>query len=74
MTVKELIEQLQTCNPNAEVIGYTDTGEQDFVIYDVEPIIIRSNDPDRDEKIAYCGGWSVVEEEFLDKPIVYLKG
>lgn len=74
MTVKELIEQLQSCDPNAEVIGYTDTGEQDFIVCDVEPITINSNDPDRDEKIAYCGGWSIVEEEFLDKPIVYLKG
>lgn len=68
MKVKELIEKLKQCNPEAEVIGYNHSAEIDYTIGQVEEI--ESVDPWNN--VHYCGGYSVVEEEFVDKPIVYL--
>lgn len=35
MTVKELIEKLQQCNPNSLVAGYSYEGECDFLVEEV---------------------------------------
>jgi hypothetical protein len=75
MTVRELIAKLQRCNPNAIVVGYDDLQEQDFIVERIEEIPCVPNpeeDEDYEEVVRYCGGFCIVEEECIGKPIVYL--
>ena len=67
MKVKELIKQLENCDPNATVILYVN--EFDAEIYDVEPIPVVTIDD-----VEYDVGWSIVEDTYLGKSIVYIKG
>ena len=67
MKVKELIKQLENCDPNATVILYVN--EYDAEVYDVEPIPFADVD-----NMEYDTGWSIVENMYLGKSIVYIKG
>ena len=67
MKVKELIKLLEECDPNATIILYVN--EYDAEIYDVEPIPVVTMDD-----IEYDTGWSIVEDTYLGKSIVYIKG
>lgn len=74
MTVRELIAKLQKCNPNAIVVGYDDLQEQDFIVERIEeiPCVPGTEEEDYEEVVRYCGGFCIVEEECIGKPIVYL--
>lgn len=74
MTVKELIAKLQGCNPDAIVVGYDDLQEQDFIVDSIEeiPCVPGTEEDDYEVFVRYCGGFCIVEEECIGKPIVYL--
>lgn len=70
MTVKELIQKLQKCDPNAIVVGYDYIQESDFIIDDVESKVFTPNDI-KNEEYNYTKCDSVVEMHSL-RNIVYL--
>ena len=68
MKVKELIEKLKKCNPEAEVIGYNGLTEDDF-----EVRYIDNNDPLKESDVYYCQGDSYAEN-YVGQPVVYIYG
>lgn len=71
MKVKDLINELCKHDPNAEVIIYHNAEECDGVVDYTEAV---NNVDVSKEDAHYCKGYSVVEEEFVGKNIVYLIG
>lgn len=69
MRVKDLIKKLSKLNPDARVILYLELGEQDGEIEDVEYIPHLTHN-----HIEYVCTLDAVAENYLGKPIVYLKG
>lgn len=72
MKVKDLIEKLQACDPDAEVIGYNYSAEMDFFVNEVDEVINVNEEHVEDGHIHYCGDFSVVLEECMHQNIVYL--
>lgn len=71
MKVKDLINELRKHDPEAEVIMYHNTEECDGVVDYTEAV--NNVDEDTLDK-HYCKGFSVVEDNYISKNIVYLIG
>lgn len=70
MTVKELIEDLKKCDPDAVVVAYDNIEECDFEV----GLVFQkhyTDDEIKHEKYRYVKGDSVIAEKKLNK-IVYL--
>jgi len=70
MKVKDLIVKLLVCNPEAEVFGYGEISEEDFIVNNIKQVPIVRVDGD---DIEYNGAGEVSIEYFLGKPIIYLE-
>lgn len=58
MTVKELIDALSNCEPNAKVYGYNEREEGDFEVYKVDEFTKITEDD-----LPYCKSSSEIEED-----------
>lgn len=66
MKVKDLIEQLKHCNPDAEVIAYNIDHYLDITVDIVEECDVLNED-----NIRYTDGCSYAED-YIGRPVVYL--
>ena len=71
MKVKDLINELRKHDPEAEVIMYHNTEECDGVVEYTEAVNHVSL---YNLDAHYCKGFSVVEDNYIGKNIVYLIG
>lgn len=65
ITVKELIEQLKSCDPNAYVAAYSSVSEDDSII---EKIIPEVHPSEYGVEEYGCNGYSMVGEYIAEHP------